>query len=76
MNTATIREKLTQYIQTADDKKIEAIYTIIEDEIDTESARKALIFAERNNYLNNEGNSFSWDEVKSMAINKDKRNGL
>jgi hypothetical protein len=35
MNTATIREKLTQYIQTADDKKIEAIYTIIEDEIDT-----------------------------------------
>ncbi|MBP9215481.1 MAG: hypothetical protein KBF36_13025 [Chitinophagaceae bacterium] len=76
MNTATIREKLTQYIQTADDKKIEAIYTIIEDEIDTESARKALIFAERNNYLNNEGKSFSWDEVKSMAINKDKRNGL
>ncbi|HPH24877.1 MAG TPA: hypothetical protein PLW32_13395, partial [Chitinophagaceae bacterium] len=66
----------TQYIQTADDKKIEAIYTIIEDEIDTESARKALIFAERNNYLNNEGKSFSWDEVKSMAINKDKRNGL
>lgn len=76
MNTATIREKLTQYIQTAHDKKIEAIYTIIEDEIDTESARKALIFAERNNYLNNEGKSFSWDEVKSMAINKDKRNGL
>ena len=67
MNTATIREKLTQYIQTADDKKIEAIYTIIEDEIDTESARKALIFAERNNYLNNEGKSFSWDEVKSNA---------
>ena len=49
---------------------------IIEDEIDTKSARKALIFAERNNYLNNEGKSFSWDEVKSMAINKDKRNGL
>ncbi len=76
MNTATIREKLTQYIQTAHDKKIEAIYTIIEDEIDTESARKGLIFAERTKYLNNEGKSFSWDEVKSMATNKDKRNGL
>ena len=76
MSTATIREKLTQYIQTADDKKIEAIYTIIEDNIDTESARKALIFAERTNYLNNEGKSFSWDDVKSMATNKEKRNGL
>lgn len=33
MNTATIRQKLYDYIKVADDKKVKAIYTIIESEI-------------------------------------------
>jgi hypothetical protein len=33
MNTATIRQKLYEYIKVADDKKVKAIYTIVEDEI-------------------------------------------
>jgi len=33
MTTATIREKLHDYINIADDKKVEAIYTMVEDEI-------------------------------------------
>lgn len=33
MNTATIRQKLYEYIKEADDKKVRAIYTIVEDEI-------------------------------------------
>ena len=37
MNTATIRERLYDYIRMADDKKIKAIYTILEDTI-TEKA--------------------------------------
>lgn len=36
MNTATIREKLYDYIRVADDKKIKAIYMILEDEITEE----------------------------------------
>jgi putative addiction module component (TIGR02574 family) len=33
MTTAAIREKLHDYINIADDKKVEAIYTMVEDEI-------------------------------------------
>jgi DNA primase catalytic subunit len=33
MNTATIREKLYDYIRIADEKKIKAIYWMLEDEI-------------------------------------------
>lgn len=36
MTTAAIREKLQDYIRYADDKKVKAIYTILEDEIETE----------------------------------------
>lgn len=33
MTTTTIRKRLTDYIKVADDKKIEAIYTLLEDQI-------------------------------------------
>lgn len=33
MTTAAIREKLHDYINIADDKKVEAIYTMVENEI-------------------------------------------
>ncbi len=35
MTTAAIREKLVSYLQTADEKKIKAIYTMVADEINT-----------------------------------------
>ena len=33
MNTSTIRKKLSEYIKVADDKKVKAIYTIIESDL-------------------------------------------
>ena len=33
MSTATIRERLYDYIRIADDKKLKAIYVLIEDDI-------------------------------------------
>jgi hypothetical protein len=33
MNTSTIRQKLYEYIKVADDKKVKAIYTIVENDI-------------------------------------------
>jgi len=33
MNTATIREKLCEYIRVADDRKVRAIFTIIENDV-------------------------------------------
>lgn len=34
MDTATLKQKLHDYINTAEDKKLEAIYTILENEIE------------------------------------------
>ena len=34
MTTAAIRQKLHNYLETADDKKIKAIYTLVEDEVE------------------------------------------
>lgn len=36
MNTANIRDKLYDYIRVADDKKIKAIYMMLEDDITEE----------------------------------------
>lgn len=33
MNTARIREKLYDYIRTADDKKVKAIYAMVEEDL-------------------------------------------
>jgi predicted transcriptional regulator len=35
MGAIAIREKLHEYIKTADDKKVKAIFTMLETEIDT-----------------------------------------
>jgi hypothetical protein len=36
MSTETIRERLHEYIRFADDKKVAAIYTMVESEIEEE----------------------------------------
>ena len=74
MGTTPTKQKLHQLIDALEDKKAEAIYTLLEDEVYSEDYRKKLILAERARYLAGEGNSHTWDEVKQMAVNKDQRN--
>ncbi len=76
MNTIGIRKKLHDFIDTIEDKKAEAIYTLFEDEMDTDAQRKRLIQSEREKYIRGEGPSYSWDEVKDMALNKEKRHAI
>ena len=47
-----------------------------EEELNTDGLRKQLIMEERERYLKGEGRSYTWNEVKEMAANKEKRNGL
>ncbi len=47
-----------------------------QENIDPDFLRKKMIRREREMYLNGEGISRSWEEVKEMAINKEKRHGL
>jgi len=42
MTTATIRKKLHDYINIADDKKVEAIYTIVEDDLENGTVKGAV----------------------------------
>jgi len=76
MNTTGIRQKLHRFIDTIGDKKAEAIYTLFEDDMDTDAPRKRLIQSEREKYLRGEGQSYSCDEVKEMALNKEKRHAI
>ena len=76
MQTLDIRKKLHQYIDTIEDKKAVAIYTLFEDDMDTDALRNKLVKAERNKHINGEGNSFGWDEVKQMAMHKELRHDL
>ncbi len=73
MTTSIIRKKLHQYIDTMEDKKAAAFYALLADEMDMAEQRKKLILAEREKYLNGEGKSYTWNEVKEMAMNKTKR---
>lgn len=76
MNTTGIRKKLHDFIDTIEDKKAEAIYTLFENEMDTDSQRRRLILAERESYLKGEGQSYTPDEIRQMALNKHKRDAL
>jgi hypothetical protein len=38
--------------------------------------RRKMILEDRQNFLRDVGSSFSWEQVKDMAKNKEKRNGL
>ena len=76
MDTTGIRQKLHEFIDTIEDKKAEAIYTLLENEMDIDTQRKKMIQREREKYLRGEGRSYSPDEVKLMAINKEQRHAI
>jgi FMN-dependent NADH-azoreductase len=76
MTTLNIRQRLHHFIDTIEDKKAVAIYTLLEDEMDADAQRKKLVIAEREKYLKGEGGSYSWEEVKAMATDKTMRNGI
>ncbi|ANI90293.1 hypothetical protein A9P82_13920 [Arachidicoccus ginsenosidimutans] len=77
MTTTAIRKRLTDYLQTADDKKIKAIYAMVEDEINTaendwdddfvkELEHRSKAFA------SGKTKTYSWEEVKQAAREKAK----
>ena len=69
MKTTLLREKLHRYIEVANDKKLRAIYTMVEAEADIENPwnDKAFI-AEMNKRVNEletgKVKGYSWEEVK------------
>jgi hypothetical protein len=69
LNTAAIRQKLHNYLEVATDKKVKAIYTIIEDEIEetkVEYSRefKAVLDTRYAGYKNGRAKMITADESK------------
>ena len=64
----SLKEKLHMYIETADEQKLEAIYTLLKDEINKGYSQEEieLFHQRRKNYLKEPGESYS--AINSLNI--------
>jgi hypothetical protein len=77
MTTTAIRKKLVNYLKTADEKKIKAIYTMVEDEITTTENDWDKDFIKELNRRSQQFKSgtiktYTWEEAKKAAIERTK----
>lgn len=75
MTTSAIREKLSVYLQTADDKKVKAIYTMVEDEINTQANdwdEDLIVELKKRSKSFSDGSAkaYTWEETKKAAIQR------
>ena len=67
MTTAKIKQRLHEYIDTAEDKKLKAIYTLLQDDIDSENYLTKEHMAELDrrleDYHNGKGKTYTWEET-------------
>ena len=75
MTTTVIRKKLVDYLKLADDKKVKAIYTMVEDEINTAENDWDKNFVKEINrrsrdFKNGKSKTYTWEETKKAAIEK------
>jgi len=79
MTTTAIREKLISYLQKADDKDVKAIYTLIEDKINNESAYKLtkeqlnIVSERRVEYLSGKDSGTTWQTAHKNIRNRRKK---
>jgi putative addiction module component (TIGR02574 family) len=73
MTTTQIRQQLHNYIDAAEDKKLKAIYTLLEDDIDVDAGyklsreQKAELDRRYDDYQKGIGKTYTWDEAVSMT---------
>lgn len=73
MTTSAIREKLVNYLQIADDKKLKAIYTMVADEINTIENDWDEDFVNEmekrsKSFRDGTAKTYTWEETKQAAI--------
>jgi putative addiction module component (TIGR02574 family) len=75
MSIAEIRQHLHDYIDIAEDKKLEAIYTLlqdnsIEDDYQLTDEQKAELDKRLYDYQNGIGRTYNWDETVAIIDNE------
>ena len=81
MNTTTIRQKLHEYIKVADDKKVKAIYTIVESDINemnewwNDESFIAELDKRSSDLKSGKEKGVTWEELKNELL-KSTPNGL
>ncbi|MFZ4799424.1 MAG: hypothetical protein ACOYMA_18125 [Bacteroidia bacterium] len=67
MNTLTLRKKLHNFIDSVEQDKLEAIYTILKNDIEVDSlltlSQKKELDLRLEEYLNEKGENYSWIEA-------------
>lgn len=80
MEEASIKQKLHHYIDVADEKKLQAIYTILEDEIEGEyfytQEEIKMFYDRRQKHLNGESKSYTVAETLNLVRQNRQSNGL
>lgn len=70
MTTARIRQQLHDYIDIAEDKKLKAIFTLLQADIDgsheLSEIQKAELDSRLYNYQNDIGRTYTWDETVAI----------
>jgi putative addiction module component (TIGR02574 family) len=73
MTSTQLRKKLHRFIDSAEEKKLKAIYVMVEDEIEVQSLlsdkQKAELDKRYEEYLQGKGKNYTWEEAK-MKIKK------
>jgi len=72
MTVIAMRKKLTEYLQTADEKDVKAVFTFVEDKVETEGYDiDAETFKElrrrTKSFLNGSAKMYTLDDAKKIA---------
>lgn len=79
MTNLAIRKKLITYLADADDKKVKAVYTLLENDIEVKTnfklspAQLKQLNAEREKHIKGKSPSYTWDEVKENIRKRRKK---
>lgn len=71
MRTTQIRQQLHDYINAAGEKKLKAIYTLLESDLESDyrlsTTQKKELDRRLRDHKNGIGKTFTWDETVAMA---------
>ena len=75
-STVVLRDKLHQFIDTVDEKKVKAMYVMFEEEIETKTTSLFKLSAkeiealdiQRENYLTGKSKTYNWEEVETELM--------